>query len=129
MEKKYRARIPFMYGTIVNKSSELDGKPRYLDRGEVITLRGYPKDQKLVALGYLVPLKDETVMTCDVCGRKFTADSYSQHKRKSDCWAEQTNILASDVAELLGVDYDRAKAYEDRDEAVFYDPQAITVTR
>lgn len=125
------AKFPFQYGSIQNKHESLNGKPRFLDRGEVIQLEGYKNDQKLVALGYLSPLESGTqTVSCDTCGRAFLRSALVNHKRKTDCYDEQGEPSRLDMAELLGVDYDKVRMDPNADGAsITFDPTQVQTSR
>ncbi len=116
------ARFPFQYGVICNRLGELNGKPYYVDRGEVVELRGYANDEKLVGLGYFVPLRGEKTQTCDICGRKFVSISFSAHQRKRDCWDLQGEPTALDLSTIVGRDI---RVEDVNDGETTFDPASV----
>jgi hypothetical protein len=97
---KVFAKVPFMYGG------------QNLERGEVINLRGLPRDTQLVRLKYFIEFAEgeHTEQSCPTCGKKFATYSYLLgHKRKPDCLSPSSDITKEETAELLGVDIEKAR--------------------
>ena len=90
------ARVPFTY-------SHQD-----LERGEIVTLKGTPRDEQLRGLGFLVAFDphEHRKLPCDSCGRKFVSDGFLlTHKRKAGgCLAPSPDITKDETAMLLNVD-------------------------
>lgn len=99
MSQEYYARVPFQYGE------------QNLDRGELITLQGFPRDAQLVGLRYLMEQpRAEKTHRCDMCGKRFAnEDFYRQHKAKPDCMSEPKPISRLETAQLLDVDVNRVQ--------------------
>lgn len=78
-----------------------------VDRGQVIELRGYPGDEKLLRLGYLEekpPKKDDPLFACSVCGKEFisqatrTAHGNLRHPDAELTWQESEARFAASAA-------------------------------
>lgn len=94
------AKIPFNYGG------------QELERGEVISLRGLPRDNQLVNLRYFIKVdsREHDKQACLSCGKIFAGYSYLQgHKRKPDCLAPSPEITREETAELIGADAAKAR--------------------
>lgn len=63
----YYARRSFGYGRLP------DGTVRDLDRGQVVSLGGYPNDKRLVELRYfeLLTSAEDELLSCGKCGARF----------------------------------------------------------
>jgi hypothetical protein len=89
------ARIPFQYG------------PQNVERGEVLTLKGFPRDNQLLALRYFIQYdaREHNKQPCPMCGRTFAGYSFLLgHKKKPNCLAASPEITAEETADLLGID-------------------------
>lgn len=94
------AKVPFGYGG------------QELERGEVITLRGLPRDSQLMNLKYLIQFdaREHEKQSCMQCGKVFAGYSFLLgHKKKPDCMAASGEITTEETAELLGVDVEKAR--------------------
>ena len=103
-EGKVIARVPFRY----NKKE--------LERGELATLQGTPRDQQLMGLGYFLPFSkhEHEDKMCDNCGKHFCSESfYIQHKKKpGGCLAPSSPINKAETAMLLDVDPKKVRVEE-----------------
>lgn len=89
------AKIPFQYG------------PQQLERGEIISLRGFPRDNQLIALKYFLQYdpREHQKQNCPMCGKSFAGYSFLlAHKKKPNCLAESPDITTEETADLLGID-------------------------
>lgn len=78
MDEKYFARMAFNY------------LGRELEEGEVLWLRNAPNDDKLLRLGYVMPMTKEHVETVDdATGRRFANSSYAYQfaRKRKKLWA------------------------------------------
>lgn len=91
----YFARVPFTY----------DGLE--LERGELLALRGTPRDGQLRGLKYFLPFdpSEHSKKPCDMCGKVFVSEGfYLTHKRKPSCKAPSPGITKAETAMLLEMD-------------------------
>lgn len=95
-ERKMFARIPFLYAG------------QNLDRGEILMLKGTPRDEQLIGLRYFAPFvsKEHSVFQCDDCGRQFIGEGHrlAHRRKKGGCLAVTQKITNADTADLLEVD-------------------------
>jgi hypothetical protein len=83
---------------------------KVVDRGEVFKLIGARNDEKMIGLRMLLPFDQKThrAIPCDMCGRKFAAESlYNAHKRKKSCDEDSQSPTRAETAELIGADPDK----------------------
>jgi len=75
MSDRYYARRTFHYG---------EGNGTLHDRGQVVDLCGSRNDEKLIRLGYVMPLSKRTKTTqCGRCGGEFVSDeTLNSHGRE-----------------------------------------------
>lgn len=98
------AKFPFGYGE------------KHLDRGELIELRGFPRDNQLLGLRYFIPYNksEHEDVACSVCGRHFMSHgALTEHRRKPDCFDDSATPTKRDAAELLGVGLDKVVVEDD----------------
>ena len=94
------AKVPFNYGG------------QDLERGEIIHLRGLPRDNQLVNLKYFIRYAEgeHSKQSCLKCGKIFAGHSFLLgHKRKPDCLTPSSGITNEETAELLGTDTSRVR--------------------
>jgi hypothetical protein len=96
MSTLYFARIPFTYAN------------QDLERGEILELKGSPRDDQLRGLKYFLAFdsSEHTKNRCDMCGKEFCSEGfYLTHKRKrGGCLAPSPDITKSETAMLLDMD-------------------------
>jgi hypothetical protein len=95
------ARIPFTY---VNQP---------LERGELVVLKGSPKDDQLRGLGYflLYEADKHNKISCLDCGRVFATSGFLEMHRskKGGCLGPSAPITNIESAILMGVDENRVR--------------------
>jgi hypothetical protein len=90
------ARIPFTY------------LRQELERGELVELKGTPRDDQLRGLGYFIPFDkhEHGQLVCDMCGKIFASEGFRiAHKRKiGGCKAPSSPITRAETAGLLNIE-------------------------
>jgi len=98
------AKIPFTY----NRQN--------LERGELVELKGTPRDDQLRGLNYFVTYdkNEHSRSMCDNCGKIFASDGFriSHKKKPGGCLAPSPEITKAETADLLGVDPLKVKVEE-----------------
>jgi hypothetical protein len=98
------ARVPFRY---VGQN---------LERGELFSLRGSPRDNQLLGIGYMIPFdkNEHRDMACDNCGKHFATEGfYIAHKsKKGGCLAPSPDITKGETAMLLNIDLQKLTVEE-----------------
>lgn len=96
-----------------------------LDRGQVLKdLKGTPRDEKLVGLGFLIPFNEGEfkLHRCDMCSEDFISEShYIAHKAKSKrvgCKADGGDFTNEEIGEMANV---KPEKIEDPKEKVVRD--------